>query len=77
MGLHELENFIRANRHLPEVPSEEEVLENGYDMGEMQQTLLKKIEELTLYTIQLQEQIECQQKELELQQKEIEELKAK
>lgn len=70
MGLHELENFIRANRHLPEVPSEEEVLENGYDMGEMQQTLLKKIEELTLYTIQLQQQIERQQKE-------IDELKAK
>lgn len=70
MGLHELENFIRANRHLPEVPSEEEVLENGYDMGEMQGLLLKKIEELTLYTIQLQEQIERQQKE-------IDELKAK
>lgn len=70
MGLHELENYIRANRHLPEVPSEEEVHENGYDMGEMQQVLLKKVEELTLYTIQLQQQIECQQKE-------IEELKAK
>lgn len=70
MGLHELENFIRANRHLPDVPSEDEVLENGYDMGEMQQTLLKKVEELTLYTIQLQKQIERQQKE-------IDELKAK
>ena len=70
MGLRELENYILKNRHLPDVPSEEEVLENGYDMGEMQQTLLKKIEELTLYTIQLQQQIERQQKE-------IDELKAK
>ena len=77
MPLNELKDFVATHHHLPEVPSENEVMEEGYDMGEMQGLLLKKIEELTLYTIQLQEQIERQQKELELQQKEIEELKAK
>ena len=77
MPLNELKDFVAAHHHLPEVPAESKVMEEGYDMGEMQGLLLKKIEELTLYTIRLQEQIECQQKELELQQKEIEELKAK
>ena len=77
MPLNELKDFVATHHHLPEVPAENEVMEQGYDMGEMQGLLLKKIEELTLYTIQLQEQIERQQKELELQQKEIEELKAK
>lgn len=77
MPLNELKDFVATHHHLPEVPAENEVMEEGYDMGEMQGLLLKKIEELTLYTIQLQEQIERQQKELELQQKEIEELKAK
>jgi len=50
--LSELEQFIKANNHLPEIPSAKEVMENGIDIGEMQGKLLLKIEELTLYIIQ-------------------------
>lgn len=55
--LGDLQKFINANHHLPEVPSEAEVTERGYDMGEMQGLLLKKIEELTLYILQQEERI--------------------
>lgn len=55
--LGDLQKFINANHHLPEVPSEAEVTERGYDMGEMQGLLLKKIEELTLYILRQEERI--------------------
>ena len=58
MPLFELKKFVTTHHHLPEVPAESEVLEQGYDMAEMQGILLKKIEELTLYTIKQQEIIE-------------------
>lgn len=58
MSLHDLHSYINTNGHLPEVPAETEVLEEGYNLGEMQGILLKKIEELTLYTIEQQQQIE-------------------
>jgi len=61
-SLKEVENFIGVNKHLPGVPSAKEVVENGIDVATMDAKLLQKIEELTLYVIQ--------------QQKEIEELKA-
>lgn len=51
--LSEVERFIAANSHLPNVPSEAEVKGNGIDMAEMDAVLLRKIEELTLYMIQL------------------------
>ena len=57
-SLKEVENFIQANKHLPEVPSEKEVVENGVAMGEMMKIHMKKIEELTLYMIELQKQNE-------------------
>ena len=50
--LEEVENFIEENNHLPDVPSEKDVLENGIQLGEMDATLLQKIEELTLYMIE-------------------------
>ncbi len=53
MPLSELKDYIRKNKHLPEVPSAEEVAENGVDMDAMQVTLLKKIEELTLYLLEM------------------------
>lgn len=58
LPLHELKKFIADNKHLPEVPSESEVISHGYDVNEMQSIMLKKIEELTLYTLQQQEEIE-------------------
>ena len=50
--LEEVESFINENNHLPDVPSENEVMENGINVGEMDATLLQKIEELTLYMIE-------------------------
>jgi hypothetical protein len=63
--LPEVEQFIRQNNHLPEVPSEKEVTENGLDLGENQSVLLKKIEELTLYLIEQNKKLEQLQKEME------------
>ena len=56
MDLNLLERFINENHHLPEIPSEEEVISNGINVGEMNALLLKKIEELTLYVIDLKKE---------------------
>jgi hypothetical protein len=56
--LHEVEKYITENKHLPEVPSAEEVKANGLNMGEMNTLLMKKVEELTLYIISQQKQID-------------------
>ena len=58
-SLAEVEAYIAANKHLPDVPSEEEVLANGLDLGEMQAIQQQKIEELTLYIIQQQKQMDA------------------
>jgi hypothetical protein len=54
----EVEAFIKANKHLPGVPSEKEVTDKGINLGEMDAILLKKIEELTLYVIELKKELE-------------------
>lgn len=61
MPLNELENYVKDQKHLPDVPSESEVVGNGYNLVDMDGVLLKKIEELTLYTIDLQRQLQAQQ----------------
>lgn len=53
--LDELRSFIERNKHLPGIPSAEEMNANGIKVGEMNMLLLKKIEELSLYVLQLQE----------------------
>jgi hypothetical protein len=53
----ELASFIKTNKHLPNVPSAKEVANNGVDLVEMNAKLLEKIEELTLYMLQQQKQI--------------------
>jgi hypothetical protein len=65
--LHEVEQYIQQYHHLPEVPSAEEVKKNGLDVGDNQATLLKKIEELTLYVIQLKK--ENNQLKIEMEEK--------
>ncbi len=62
ISLEELEVFLKENNHLPNVPSAETMQDEGISLKEMNLLLLQKIEELTLYTLQ--------------QQKEIDELKA-
>jgi len=56
MPLPELEASIRSQGHLPGVPSETDVMENGVELGTMTTTLLRKVEELTLHVIALQKQ---------------------
>lgn len=58
MPLYDVERFINANHHLPDVPSADEVKSNGLNMGEMNTLLMKKVEELTLYIINQQKQID-------------------
>ena len=55
-SLYEVESFINENKHLPDVPSETEVLQKGNNLGQMDALLLQKIEELTLYVIQLKKE---------------------
>jgi len=57
-SLKEIELYIKKHQHLPEVPSTEEVTKEGVNIVEMNATLLKKVEELTLYVIDLQKQID-------------------
>ncbi len=56
--LYEVEDYISKNGHLKDIPSAEEVEDNGIELGEMNKLLLQKIEELTLYTIQLKKEID-------------------
>lgn len=60
MPLKDMKNFITENRHLPEVPTAKEVVENGLELKEFSALLLKKVEELTLHIIQLNDTIEQQ-----------------
>jgi hypothetical protein len=56
--LNEVKLHIDKNKHLPGIPTEKEVKENGVNLGEMQTKLLQKIEELTLYLIQQENTIQ-------------------
>ena len=62
--LRELEIYIRANKHLPGVVQAKDVNTNGVDIGENQATLLKKIEELTLYIIEQNKRLDNQEKKI-------------
>ena len=57
-SLSEVEKFIQTNKHLPNVPSAQELVNNGLDLGTMQAIQMEKIEELTLYLIQMQKEID-------------------
>ena len=58
MPLNEVEAFVKENKHLPNVPSAAEMVENGLDVAQMDAKLLEKVEELTLYIIEQNKQIE-------------------
>ena len=57
-NLSEIESYIIKNHHLPGVPSAEEFEENGLSLKKMNLILLEKLEELTLFTIQQQKEID-------------------
>jgi len=64
-SLSEVEHFIHAEKHLPGVPSEEKVLQEGIDLAEMNVILLQKVEEITLYLIEQDKIIRKLEKEME------------
>jgi hypothetical protein len=64
MPLTALEKYIAENKHLPDMPTTKEVTTNGLDLGKTQGLLLKKVEELTLYLIELKKDLEQTKKEL-------------
>jgi hypothetical protein len=63
--LSEVKAYIVENHHLPEMPSEKEVADKGVDLGEINKLLTKKVEELTLYLIDQQKQIDQLKKQME------------
>ena len=65
LSLEEVETHIIEKGHLPEIPTEAEVAENGINLGEMNGKLLQKIEELTLYMIDMNKQLKSQSENME------------
>lgn len=66
MSLNDLEKFVTDKQHLPEIPSEKEMIENGLNMKEFQMKLLQKMEEMTLYIIEQNKKNEKQEQELKI-----------
>jgi len=71
MPLHQVESYVKNNSRLPDMPSASEVSKNGLSMGEMQNKLLQKVEELTLYVIELQKTNNQQSSKIEELEKKI------
>jgi hypothetical protein len=64
LSIPELSCFIDQHGHLPDIPPAEEIENGGFEVGEMQKLMMKKIEELSLYVIKQQEEIESLKLEL-------------
>jgi hypothetical protein len=75
--LDELEAYIKANKHLPEIPSAEVIEKEGLALGEMNKKLLKNLEELTLHLIEQNKQLIEQNKKIDSQNLRIAELEKK
>lgn len=76
MPLKQLSKFIEKERHLPEIPSAKEIQQNGVNLTVMQMQLLKKVEELTLYTLEQEQTANLQQRKTRTQDKTIAQLRA-
>ena len=57
-SLKEVEAYLKANKHLQDIPAQSEVEEKGYSMKKINVGLLKKVEELTLYAIEQDKKID-------------------
>lgn len=57
-SISQLEKYIEKNKHLPGIPSADEISQNDLNVGEFQNLLLQKVEEQALYIISLQKQID-------------------
>jgi hypothetical protein len=67
--LKELETYIAVNKHLPNIPSAQEVADKGFETGDIIKRQMEKIEELSLYLIQQNKLIAAQQQQLDVQNK--------
>jgi hypothetical protein len=76
-SLQEVERHIKEKGHLPDIPSEKEVVANGVAVVDMHAKLLQKIEELTLYVIEQDKINEEQRKKIESLERENQEIKKK
>lgn len=76
LTLEEVERHIIERGHLPNIPSEKDVTENGLNLGDNQKLLLEKIEELMLYSIAQNKKIKLQERLLEQQDKTIKSLQS-
>jgi len=56
--LSEVEEYVKSHKHLPDIPSAEEMEKEGVDLAEMNKLLLQKVEELTLYLVKQNKEIE-------------------
>jgi hypothetical protein len=57
MKLDEVEKYVKNNKHLPNVPSAEDLVKSGLDVAKINSKMMEKIEELTLYIIELNKRI--------------------
>jgi hypothetical protein len=64
--LDEVEKFTKENNHLPNIPSAKQIQEEGLHVGEMTNLLLQKIEELTLYSIEQNNEIKMLKEEIKI-----------
>jgi hypothetical protein len=76
-SLKEVKAYIDKNRHLPEMPSEQEIAKDGLNLGEMNKLLVKKVEELTLYLIEKDKKDKQQQEQIDQLIKQVKSLRKK
>jgi hypothetical protein len=74
MPLADLQTFIQKNKHLPNFPNATEVQTNGFQLGQMSQHLVEKVEELHLYILDLDTRLKAQEQTIEQQNRLIEQL---
>jgi hypothetical protein len=65
MPLNKLEEFISENKHLPGIPTQKNVESEGLKVGEMSAAMMEKIEELTLYVIELKKENQALQQRIQ------------
>jgi hypothetical protein len=75
MPLDTLAQYVKNNKHLPEVPAAAVVAKEGMDLGDMNKTLMQKVEELTLYLIEMNKRNKALEERMQQMEKEMEKCK--
>jgi hypothetical protein len=73
-SLNDVEKFVKTHKHLPGVPSAQEVVNQGVDIAKMDAKLLEKVEELTLYMIELKKESDRRINRLEIQNRHLKQM---